>query len=68
MALENLIKAIPRKEIVSGAALGLHKDKDGNKKENKYTYWAKESDKMSDELKEALRLFQIIDNEVLNAP
>jgi len=65
MAMENLKKAKPRLSIISGAALGLHKDKEGNTVENKYTAWANESDEMSNELHEAIRLFQIVADECM---
>lgn len=63
MALDKLKRAIPRQEIISGAALGLHMDKKGNKIENKYSGWATESSIMTEELNEAMRLFQIISDE-----
>ena len=66
-ALKNFRAAFPRKEIVSGAALGLHKDKDGNKKENKWSNWAKESDQMDIELKKSLRYLTILEKEILNS-
>lgn len=66
MALQKLMDAIPRQEIMSGAALGLHKDREGNPVENKYTGWAKESDAMKEELKEAKRLLLIIEKEITN--
>jgi len=64
MAIDKLNSAMPRLGIVSGAALGLHLNKDGSKKEeSKYSDWAKESDKMEKELKEAKKLFKIIESE-----
>lgn len=64
IAFENLKNAAPRLGVVSGAALGLHKDRDGNEVENKYSLWAKEADKMGRELNESIRLFQIIYDEI----
>lgn len=65
IALENLKNAKQRLNIISGAALGLNKDKDGNSVENKYTGWVKESEQMSNELRDAIRLFQIVADECL---
>ena len=63
MALDNLKKAIPRQDIICGAAKGFHMDKEGNKIENKYSNWPSEADSLHAEMQEALRLFQIINDE-----
>jgi len=44
----------------------LHKNHQGKLKENKYANWASESDIMSVELKESLKLFKIISKEILD--
>lgn len=65
MALQNL-EAIPaRTQIISGRCLHLDFDRDGKQKsDSPYKDWAKEFSLMEKELKEGLRLLQILKKEI----